>query len=93
MKGIFIPEITVEEFRNGCLEAVETLMAEGTILDMDTDDARPKTHWIRHDEPEDGTYYECERCGVLWALESGTLKENEVKYCPKCGAVVKEESK
>lgn len=29
MKGMFIPEITVEMFRNACLESIETLMAEG----------------------------------------------------------------
>lgn len=27
MKGLFIPEITAEMFRNGCLESIEALMA------------------------------------------------------------------
>jgi len=35
MKGLFIPEITSEMFRNGCLESIETLMAEGEIYDID----------------------------------------------------------
>lgn len=35
MKGLFIPEITAEEFRNGCLESIEALMAEGEIYDID----------------------------------------------------------
>jgi len=35
MKGLFIPEITVEMFRNGCLESIEALMAEGEIYDID----------------------------------------------------------
>ena len=35
MKGLFIPEITAEMFRNGCLESIETLMAEGEIYDID----------------------------------------------------------
>lgn len=35
MKGLFIPEITAEEFRNGCLESIEALMAEGEIYDME----------------------------------------------------------
>lgn len=35
MKGIFIPEITAEMFKNGCLESIETLMAEGEIYDID----------------------------------------------------------
>lgn len=35
MKGLFIPEITAEMFRNGCLEGIEALMAEGEIYDID----------------------------------------------------------
>lgn len=35
MKGLFIPGITAEMFRNGCLESIETLMAEGEIYDID----------------------------------------------------------
>lgn len=35
MKGLFIPEITSEMFRNGCLESIEQLMAEGEIYDID----------------------------------------------------------
>lgn len=35
MKGLFIPEITSEMFRNGSLESVEALMAEGKIYDID----------------------------------------------------------
>ena len=35
MKGLFIPDITAEMFRNGCLEGIETLMAEGEIYDID----------------------------------------------------------
>lgn len=35
MRGLFIPEISAEMFRNGCLESIETLMAEGEIYDID----------------------------------------------------------
>lgn len=35
MKGLFIPEITAEMFRNGCLESIQALMAEGEIYDID----------------------------------------------------------
>lgn len=35
MKGLFIPGITAEMFKNGCLESVETLMAEGEIYDIE----------------------------------------------------------
>lgn len=54
MKGLFIPEITAEMFRNGCLESIEALMAEGEIYDIDYD---PEPHWIPVTErlPEDDT--------------------------------------
>ena len=37
MKGLFIPGITAEMFRSGCLESIETLMAEGKIFDIEYD--------------------------------------------------------
>ena len=35
MKGLFIPDITAKMFRNGCIEGIEALMAEGKIYDID----------------------------------------------------------
>lgn len=35
MKGLFIPGITIEMFRNGSLESVAELMAEGKVYDID----------------------------------------------------------
>lgn len=35
MKGLFIPGITTEMFRNGSLESIEALMADGKIYDID----------------------------------------------------------
>ena len=43
MKGIFIPDITVEMFRDACLESIETLMAEGEVYDIDYE---PEQQWI-----------------------------------------------
>lgn len=35
MKGLFIPVITAEMFRNGNLEQIEALMSEGEIYDIE----------------------------------------------------------
>lgn len=35
MKGLFIPDITEEMFRGGCLESIEILMNEGEMYDID----------------------------------------------------------
>lgn len=43
MKGLFIPDITAEMFRSGCLESIEALMANGEIYDIDYE---PEQRWI-----------------------------------------------
>lgn len=53
MKGLFIPDITAEMFRSGCLESIEALMAKGEIYDIDYE---PEQRWISCEErlPEEG---------------------------------------
>ncbi len=29
-------------------------------------------------------------CGLTWYLSEGTLKENKMNFCPKCGKKIKE---
>lgn len=54
MKGLFIPEITAEMFRNGCLESIETLMAEGEIYDIEYSEWIPiKTKPLTEKEKEE----------------------------------------
>jgi NAD-dependent dihydropyrimidine dehydrogenase PreA subunit len=78
MKGLFIPEITVEMFRNGCLESIEALMADGEIYDIEYDlksaeQERKKGKWILKKVYED-------ECG-----------NKQFKYfCSECGASAKE---
>ena len=57
MKGLFIPNITSEMFRNGCLEGIEALMAEGEIYDIECDPSAQR--WIPCSErlPDAGEYY------------------------------------
>lgn len=63
MKGLFIPEITAEMFRNGCLESIEALMAEGEIYDIDY------SRWIpvseRYPEEEGEDYLVCYDDGTI----------------------------
>ena len=63
MKGLFIPEITAEMFKNSCLESIEALVAEGEIYDIEyspwisvseklPEDLEPvNITWVNH-EPE-----------------------------------------
>ena len=66
MKGLFIPEITAEMFREGCFESIETLIAEGEMYDIEYSPWIPVSErlpdntdpvnitWVNHD-PE--SYY------------------------------------
>lgn len=57
MKGLFIPEITAEMFRSGCLESIEALMAEGKIYDIEYSPWIPvKWHEITDEERKENDY-------------------------------------
>ena len=48
---------------------------------------QPKTgHWIEEEVFDGELGYRCSECGELFWLESGTPKDNEYDFCPKCGA-------
>ena len=48
--------------------------------------------WIeRFDIRDDILQYKCSVCGKLWVLNAGTPKDNEMNYCPKCGAKMEAE--
>ena len=70
MKGIFIPDITAEMFRNGCLEGIEALMAEGEIYDIEYSTWIPVTYRPMTEEEEKEL---CEKLGI----EEGILEDWE----------------
>ena len=88
MKGLFIPEITVEMFRNGCLEAIEAIMAEGEIYDIDYDlksaQPRKKGKWIDRSYDIDGVWNYCSVC-MEQAIDL-------YDFCPNCGADMREDT-
>lgn len=59
MKGLFIPDITAEMFRSGCIESIEALMAKGEIYDIDYE---PEQRWIPVSErlPEENMWTICQ---------------------------------
>lgn len=48
-------------------------------------------HWISHEDNYVGDYYTCSVCGCDWTTIDGTPEENNMKYCPECGAKMDEE--
>ena len=85
-KGVFIPDITVEMFRNASLEGVEELMASGEMEDISLPSAqpeRPKGEWITDDLS--GIIY-CSRCGNAAPMETTGGRQYKSKFCQTCGA-------
>lgn len=83
MKGLFIPGITAEMFRNGSLESIEELMAEGELYDIDYQETQEKKGiWIVETDCEGKTRtIRCPFCG--W--RSGQYQWKDEKFCPGCG--------
>ena len=42
--------------------------------------------WVEKDDGFGGVYYDCTACGCSWTTIDGTPMENNMNYCPECGA-------
>ena len=38
--------------------------------------------------PHDGSLFECSKCGERWELTCGNPADNNLRFCPGCGAEV-----
>lgn len=41
-------------------------------------------------DPYDGGRFECSNCGEVWEVTCGNPADNNLNYCPRCGAEVVE---
>lgn len=48
-----------------------------------------RAHWVEWDDGE-GDTFECSACGEVWTLNAGNPIENNMHYCPNCGAKMDE---
>lgn len=56
------------------------------INELPSVNSQPKTgHWIEEDMFDGDVAYRCSECNELFWIESGTPKDNEFNFCPKCG--------
>lgn len=71
-------------------------IAAGIVHTVPAADVAPVKHgrWIPTDmgsgEPDEA--YVCSACGEAWFLVSGNPEENNMNYCPRCGAKIYEEA-
>ena len=55
-------------------------------LDHIAEPERKKGEWVYKPNEYDDSTYECSQCGEPWTLIDGTPEENNMKFCPSCGA-------
>lgn len=63
-----------------------------TVNNQKPADVAPVTHshWKEYIDLDGNVYPECVNCGLIWWLDDGTAEDNEMFYCPKCGAKMDE---
>jgi hypothetical protein len=61
---------------------------QGQINSAPTADVVEVRHgeWIEKDDGWDGVLYTCSVCKCDWTTIDGTPFENNMRYCPECGA-------
>lgn len=47
-------------------------------------------HWIEEDDGWGNPYWTCSNCREPWLLEEGTPEDNNMCFCPNCGAKMDE---
>lgn len=74
------------QIEQGATDAFDAF--DDALQDALTIDAVPVVHgrWIERDDDWFATYYDCSVCGESWVPIDGTPEQNNVKYCPSCGA-------
>ena len=67
-----------------CLTKEEIIHAINDLPSAEPE--RKKGKWLHKPNEYDDDTYECSRCGEPWTLIEGTPKENNMNFCPNCGA-------
>lgn len=72
------------------LDDVHITGAMNAIDEMPAADVAPVRHgyWIEQCEE---SLYSCSACGAEWVTIEGTPEENDMGFCPHCGAKMDEE--
>lgn len=64
-------------------EALNAMAARIAELEQD---AKRTCTWRYMDWPSEGDYDT--ECGMSWSFSAGTIEDNGVKFCPKCGGKI-----
>ena len=62
------------------------IMTNLTEKQRQRDIFKDEGRWTEVDGADGDSYYECSNCGEPWVLSAGTPEDNNMHYCPNCGA-------
>ena len=82
-----------QKWDSGCW--IRYKMFERNIKNAPTIDAVSARlgRWITCEDGWGDVCYQCSECGQEWCLNDGTPAENNMNYCPTCGADMREGEK
>ena len=85
MSEKYIKAADCEKYFYEHLDDVHIAGAMNAIDEMPTADVAPVRHgrWIEQSEE---SLYSCSVCGAEWVTIEGTPEENDMDFCPHCGA-------
>ena len=74
-------EQIVEAYQKGWNDCIDAI-----IDNAPTVAERPQGEWKEVNGYDGDVFYECNQCGEPWILNAGTPEENNMNFCPNCGA-------
>ena len=86
--------VPLQGVQRGCNDDYTALVRIDDILhcidNMPSADVQPVKHGYWEEVTDYGgwgdTHYRCSVCGEEWYLEDGKPKDNNMNFCPQCGA-------
>ena len=80
----FETDSDMQKWDSGCW--IRYKMFENAIEKAPTIEERKTGKWIEKDGWNGDVYYDCSACGESWTTIEGTPWDNDMNYCPHCGA-------
>ena len=94
MSEKYIKASDCEKYFYEHLDDVHIAGAMNAIDEMPAADVAPVRHgrWIEQEQCGE-SLYSCSACGAEWVTIEGTPKENDMDFCPHCGAKMDEKER
>ena len=80
----FETDSDMQKWDGGCW--IRYKMFENAIENAPTIEECKAGRWIEKDGWDGDVYYDCSACGESWTTIEGTPWDNDMNYCPHCGA-------